>query len=45
MKYGRIPGIGKPVSRLVMGVDNQRTMPHAAVSPLVVCKGLFPANY
>ena len=31
MKYGRIPGIGKPVSRLVMGVDNQRTMPHAAV--------------
>lgn len=26
-----IPGLTKPVSRLVMGVDNQRTMPHAAV--------------
>jgi len=31
MRYGRIAGIDKPVSRLVMGVDNQRTMPHAAV--------------
>ena len=31
MKYGELPGIGKRVSRLVMGVDNQRTMPHAAV--------------
>ena len=31
MKYGRVPGIEKPVSRLVMGVDNQRTMPLAAV--------------
>jgi len=29
MKYGEIPGVGKKVSRLVMGVDNQRTMPHA----------------
>ncbi len=31
MKYGRIPGVEKEVSRLVMGVDNQRTMVHAAV--------------
>ncbi|HEY7413702.1 MAG TPA: aldo/keto reductase [Ktedonobacteraceae bacterium] len=31
MKYGHIPGVEKPMSRLVMGVDNQRNMPHAAV--------------
>lgn len=31
MKYGHIPGIEKPISRLVMGVDNQHFMPHAAV--------------
>src|SRR5205814_10642702 len=31
MRHGRIAGIDKPVSRLVMGCDNQRTMPHAAV--------------
>ncbi len=31
MKYGRIPGLDKPVSRLVMGVDNQPDLPHAAV--------------
>jgi predicted dehydrogenase/aryl-alcohol dehydrogenase-like predicted oxidoreductase len=31
MQYGEIAGIAKPVSRLVMGTDNQRTMPHAAV--------------
>jgi len=31
MKYGQIPGVDKPVSRLVMGVDNQKAMPHAAV--------------
>jgi len=31
MTYGRIPHLEKPVSRLVMGVDNQDTMPHAAV--------------
>lgn len=30
MRYGRLPGLDKPVSRLVMGVDNQATMPHAA---------------
>lgn len=30
MKYGRMPGLDKPVSRLVMGCDNQRTLPHAA---------------
>jgi aryl-alcohol dehydrogenase-like predicted oxidoreductase len=31
MKYGRIAGLDKPISRLVLGVDNQRTLPHAAV--------------
>jgi len=31
MTYGTIPGLEKKVSRLVMGVDNQRNMPHAAV--------------
>ena len=31
MKYGRIAGLEKNVSRLVMGVDNQTAMPHAAV--------------
>jgi predicted dehydrogenase/aryl-alcohol dehydrogenase-like predicted oxidoreductase len=31
MKFGRIPGIEMPVSRLVMGVDNQRTLPMAQV--------------
>ena len=31
MKYGRIPGVEKPVSRLVLGVDNQETLPHASV--------------
>lgn len=30
MLYGRLPGLDKPVSRLVLGVDNQTTMPHAA---------------
>jgi len=30
MPYGRIPGLEKDISRLMMGVDNQRTMPHAA---------------
>jgi predicted dehydrogenase/aryl-alcohol dehydrogenase-like predicted oxidoreductase len=30
MTYGEVPGLGKPVSRLVMGVDNQLTLPHAA---------------
>ena len=29
MTYGDIPGLEKKVSRLVMGVDNQRTQPHA----------------
>ena len=28
---GRIAGVDKPVSRLIMGVDNQTAMPHAAV--------------
>jgi predicted dehydrogenase/aryl-alcohol dehydrogenase-like predicted oxidoreductase len=31
MPHGRLPGIDKPVSRLVMGVDNQRDSTHAAV--------------
>jgi predicted dehydrogenase/aryl-alcohol dehydrogenase-like predicted oxidoreductase len=31
MRYGHITGLEKPVSRLVMGCDNQRTWPHAAV--------------
>lgn len=30
MPYGRLPGLDKPVSRLVMGADNQTSMPHAA---------------
>ncbi|TCO44317.1 aryl-alcohol dehydrogenase-like predicted oxidoreductase [Kribbella antiqua] len=30
MKYGRVPGLDKDVSRLVMGVDNQQTLTHAA---------------
>ena len=30
MPYGHIPGLDKPISRLVMGADNQITMPHAA---------------
>jgi predicted dehydrogenase/aryl-alcohol dehydrogenase-like predicted oxidoreductase len=31
MRYSRIDGLEKPISRLVMGVDNQRTWPHLAV--------------
>jgi aryl-alcohol dehydrogenase-like predicted oxidoreductase/predicted dehydrogenase len=31
MKYGTVPGLDKQVSRLVMGVDNQQTLTHAAV--------------
>ncbi|GCE25360.1 oxidoreductase [Dictyobacter alpinus] len=31
MKYGSIAGVEKPVSRLVMGVDNQTNWPHASV--------------
>ena len=31
MRYGRVDGLDKPVSRLVMGVDNQRAWPHLAV--------------
>ena len=30
MKYNRIQGVEKPISRLVMGVDNQTAWPHAA---------------
>jgi predicted dehydrogenase/aryl-alcohol dehydrogenase-like predicted oxidoreductase len=31
MKYGRLPGIDKPISRLVMGADNQSSIPQASV--------------
>lgn len=31
MQYGRIAGLDKPVSRLVMGADNQTSLPHASV--------------
>jgi aryl-alcohol dehydrogenase-like predicted oxidoreductase len=31
MTYGTVPGLDKQVSRLVMGVDNQQTLTHAAV--------------
>ena len=30
MKYGEIPGVGKRMSRLVMGVDNQPDLAHAS---------------
>jgi len=30
MKYGSVPNLPKKISRLVLGVDNQGTMPHAA---------------
>ena len=31
MKHASIPHLQKPVSRLIMGVDNQNTFPHAAI--------------
>lgn len=31
MKYGRVQHLEKPVSRLIMGVDNQTNFPHVAV--------------
>jgi predicted dehydrogenase/aryl-alcohol dehydrogenase-like predicted oxidoreductase len=31
MRYGRIAGLDKDISRLIMGVDNQHTLPHASV--------------
>ncbi|MES2201883.1 MAG: aldo/keto reductase [candidate division FCPU426 bacterium] len=31
MKYGKIAGLTKPISRLVLGCDNQFRMPHASV--------------
>ena len=31
MRYGKVDGVDKPVSRLVMGCDNQPTAKHAAV--------------
>ncbi len=30
MTYGTIPGVDIPVSRLIIGCDNQQSMPHAA---------------
>ena len=30
MTYGAIAGVARPVSRLILGVDNQNTLPHAA---------------
>ncbi len=30
MEYGRIPGLEKPVSRMIFGCDNQRTFAHGA---------------
>ena len=30
MKYAPVAGLPFPVARLIMGMDNQRTMPHAA---------------
>jgi predicted dehydrogenase/aryl-alcohol dehydrogenase-like predicted oxidoreductase len=30
MKYGEVDGVGKRISRLVMGCDNQPNLPHAA---------------
>ncbi|MFW6189826.1 MAG: aldo/keto reductase [Planctomycetota bacterium] len=31
MRYGNIKGLGKPLSRVLMGVDNQRTLAYATV--------------
>jgi predicted dehydrogenase/aryl-alcohol dehydrogenase-like predicted oxidoreductase len=31
MKFGHVPGVDLPISRLVMGVDNQRTITHGSV--------------
>jgi len=31
MKYAKISGVDKPISRIILGVDNQETMPHASV--------------
>jgi len=31
MKYGKVPGLDAQISRLVLGCDNQLTMPHASV--------------
>ncbi|HMO27303.1 MAG TPA: aldo/keto reductase, partial [Tepidisphaeraceae bacterium] len=31
MRYGQIPHVGKPVSRLIMGCDNAPNLPHAVV--------------
>ncbi|WP_432487362.1 aldo/keto reductase [Kineococcus sp. SYSU DK018] len=30
MRYGVVPGLGKPLSRIVMGVDNQPDLAHAS---------------
>ncbi|TDN45875.1 aryl-alcohol dehydrogenase-like predicted oxidoreductase [Curtobacterium flaccumfaciens] len=48
MKYGEIPGVGKRLSRLVMGVDNQPDLAHAsAIFDLFVEQGgnVFDTGY
>ncbi|MEN0101921.1 MAG: aldo/keto reductase [Curtobacterium sp.] len=48
MQYGEIPGVGKRLSRLVMGVDNQPDLAHAsAIFDLFVEQGgnVFDTGY
>ena len=48
MRYGEIPGVGKRMSRLVMGVDNQPDLAHAsAIFDLFVEQGgnVFDTGY
>ncbi|WIB59277.1 aldo/keto reductase [Curtobacterium sp. MCLR17_007] len=48
MRYGEIPGVGKRLSRLVMGVDNQPDLAHAsAIFDLFVERGgnVFDTGY
>ncbi|MCJ1713568.1 aldo/keto reductase [Curtobacterium sp. VKM Ac-2922] len=48
MRYGEVPGVGKRMSRLVMGVDNQPDLAHAsAIFDLFVERGgnVFDTGY
>jgi aryl-alcohol dehydrogenase-like predicted oxidoreductase/predicted dehydrogenase len=48
MRYGEVPGVGKRMSRLVMGVDNQPDLAHAsAIFDLFVEQGgnVFDTGY
>ncbi|OIH93122.1 MULTISPECIES: aldo/keto reductase [unclassified Curtobacterium] len=48
MRYGEVPGVGKQLSRLVMGVDNQPDLAHAsAIFDLFVEQGgnVFDTGY